>query len=962
MEGDVVTRISFCPVILLFYFFGASSANHVCAQESKQELLWLVMQLNATIERDLAREHHPIVSIVIPKPPRILIGPTNQFSEEDIQRLQQITELEELTLADLSLVRPVALQHLAGLRKLKRLNLSATNISGEGIGNLGAIASLEELNLARCENIGDAEMKILAKIRSLKSLTLDSSSRTPHEDPSWNHAISVFHSAPPAAKARYLADQVKRFRKGVSSEGFSHLAELDLTYLSLQRTRVTDSAMEPISNMKNLRELNLNYTAVSDQALREISKLSSLSRLSLNYTLVSDEGMQALSQLPNLESLDLVGVAVSDKGIRQLGKMPNLKKLNVCNTHITDEGLSALAGLPKLVDLDIKNTRVSFQGLVSFADKKSKRKLAHSIVSRGWGRFDGDNEIIHLNLPNQSISDEDVKRISQFTQLQTLDLANNPITNRGLSELRDLTALTYLNVAGTQINDEGLSQLDTLTNLQNLNTKKTKVTFTGLRGLVVDLFQRPALDVVKLTRQFDTLCQDKQNLERWIDLRQMQINDDDLATVCEIPNLVSLKFKGDDLTDAGVRHLVAQQQLHTLWISGKRLTGKSLRRISKLPRLEMLWLTDSEIHDEDLSQLPTITHLKVLNLAGCPITNSAIPTLEKCRQLKTLIVDSHRLSDQSLARLKRELPDLEVIESQACALRAIRGRSRETNSIRAYSSRYSEQGSVRSIVVDHPLVSRFGDEHFERASHAVFASTLPQAPERLRELDTLESISFSIVDFPDGLMKQVRQIPNLKKFTLIRSVFNGAELKHLANWQELEELNLHRSEFCESELRELRGLTGIKRFSIGGYNTKVTDLEFLNSMPNLETLSISRTQVDDNDMKHVNKLTRLKNLTAREVVLLQFDLPGLKNLETIDLTYTLVNDDVFRTLQNHPKLKRVSIGSNYTTQHAIDVFKRNRPEVKADWTSVWKNVNMSLLNHSANTESELTLDWAAFLR
>lgn len=96
-------------------------------------------------------------------------------------------------------------------------------------------------------------------------------------------------------------------------------------------------------------------------------------------------------------------------------------------------------------------------------------------------------QLVSLNLGNMPVSDEDMKTVSSFTNLEKLILNNTAISNKGLEEIRKLKKLQSLSVAGTRV-DENIAPL--FTQLDSM-----KVVFTWNSGI-------SAADAAGLQKQF----------------------------------------------------------------------------------------------------------------------------------------------------------------------------------------------------------------------------------------------------------------------------------------------------------------------------------------------------------------------------------------------------------------------------------------------------------------------------
>lgn len=81
-----------------------------------------------------------------------------------------------------------------------------------------------------------------------------------------------------------------------------------------------------------LIELKLGNTLVTDSALQTISQLKNLMRLQLDHTKVTDKGMVALKSLENLRYLNLVATQVTAQGILELKNLRNLQSIYLYQT------------------------------------------------------------------------------------------------------------------------------------------------------------------------------------------------------------------------------------------------------------------------------------------------------------------------------------------------------------------------------------------------------------------------------------------------------------------------------------------------------------------------------------------------------------------------------------------------------------------------------------------------------
>jgi len=113
---------------------------------------------------------------------------------------------------------------------------------------------------------------------------------------------------------------------------------------SLARTNFDDAALARLAPIAlNLRWLDLGGTRVTDAGLGSVATMPHLARLHLERTAVSDAGLAQLATLTELDYLNLYGTAVTDTGLAALQHLPKLKQLYLWQTHVTPEAARAFA-------------------------------------------------------------------------------------------------------------------------------------------------------------------------------------------------------------------------------------------------------------------------------------------------------------------------------------------------------------------------------------------------------------------------------------------------------------------------------------------------------------------------------------------------------------------------------------------------------------------------------------------
>ncbi len=141
------------------------------------------------------------------------------------------------------------------------------------------------------------------------------------------------------------------------------LPERPVISVDLHHTHITDSDLEVLESLKQVRTLNLYGTSITDAGLAHLTGLTKLETVHLSSTAVTGSGLQYLGRLPGLRDLNLHQTHVVDEDLRYLGGLSNLQKLTLSDTQVSDRGLQHLKGLRKLRFLLVSRTNVTDAGV-----------------------------------------------------------------------------------------------------------------------------------------------------------------------------------------------------------------------------------------------------------------------------------------------------------------------------------------------------------------------------------------------------------------------------------------------------------------------------------------------------------------------------------------------------------------------------------------------------------------------
>lgn len=214
---------------------------------------------------------------------------------QDLTKLKYFTNLEELNLS-LNPLLPSSFNHISQLKKLKYLDLSATDL--QNTETLAKLKSLEFLYIGFNSDI--EEVKNLEPLSSLKHLGLEFSGIKRIKDISASNTIQT---------------------------------------LNLKGSKVED--MNGLSKFHNLIELNLSGNPI--EKIKGLNQLKQLKKLNLSS--INVDKIEGLQDLANLNILDLSNNEL--KEIIGLNSLIELRELN-----LSENNIHKIANINNLINLE----------------------------------------------------------------------------------------------------------------------------------------------------------------------------------------------------------------------------------------------------------------------------------------------------------------------------------------------------------------------------------------------------------------------------------------------------------------------------------------------------------------------------------------------------------------------------------------------------------------------------------
>ncbi len=283
-------------------------------------------------------------------------------------------------------------------------------------------------------------------------------------------------------------------RSWVSDVDLQRLAGMgSLASLALAQTHVSDSALEIVATLPQLRELDLFFCEhITDAGASHLRGAAGLERLNIRGTKISDSGVKFLTELQRLESLDIGITEIGDPSIELLESLPNLQTLAIGGNRIGEVGVASLRSLKRLRELDLSGAQVTDSGI--WAVTITDLNLDDVGVLAGL-------EALNLAAPSQEyvaavssgvprlrgairVTDFGAVQLARLTKLRSLNVSRSALTAEGIRGLQGLNLIEELVLSHiSSIDDEAGRALAGLASLKVLDVSFTRFGDAGLLAL-----------------------------------------------------------------------------------------------------------------------------------------------------------------------------------------------------------------------------------------------------------------------------------------------------------------------------------------------------------------------------------------------------------------------------------------------------------------------------------------------
>jgi Leucine-rich repeat (LRR) protein len=386
---------------------------------------------------------------------------------ELVARLGQLTALEELELADMTLDEQ-AFAGLAQAPALVSLQLNRCQVSEAAWSELARIPQLSILILRQTE-IGTQGVAALAAIPSLKTLVLDNNGpdATALNAFAGHTGLTELHLAGPSVTAEFLQllDRLPSITT-LSLSNLNHASPTGRATAAVRPLPYSSGGTAELNAVRRARSLKSLQVAVPlDQALQRglLGEASNTLQIQIGNsgTFSPDpknpDGPVVIADLSNTGAL--VGLPLLFEPRQEL------RQVNVSACRLEAGDLALIAALPKLDTLILDHATMppdALRELVS-APRLSSLSL-QSVAMPNWPQAIEDAfpqlpALRELNLADNGLVDTDLANLSALPTLRALTLKGNPLTDAALAHLSGMTSLEQLDLRETQVTAAGVQSL-----------------------------------------------------------------------------------------------------------------------------------------------------------------------------------------------------------------------------------------------------------------------------------------------------------------------------------------------------------------------------------------------------------------------------------------------------------------------------------------------------------------------
>lgn len=307
-----------------------------------------------------------------------------------------------------------------------------------------------------------------------------------------------------------------------------------------------------------------------------------------------------------------------------------------------------------IVSADLTSTWVTDDDLGKLAEFSELRKIDLSdtkIGDLGIAQLRRLKKVTHFNCNHCAyITDGAVAYFKHWTDLEYLNVRGSEVTSRVLEHLRAMKRLKYLDIGFSRVNDDGFDALAGLESLEELHIGGDKMS-----GLAL-----PLLRLLPALKHLDVNGSQRTDSGRW----GLMLTDVNVESIAALTQLQTLNMGGASVSDVGMKSLQPLVNLESLDLSRMEITAAGLEAVTKMIKLRRLNLWQStRIDDKAAAYLLQLENLEEADLGDTAIGDETLDRLQLHKRLKVLAVSGTKVTPEGMARFRKARPDCRLLWS-----------------------------------------------------------------------------------------------------------------------------------------------------------------------------------------------------------------------------------------------------------------------------------------------------------
>jgi hypothetical protein len=307
-----------------------------------------------------------------------------------------------------------------------------------------------------------------------------------------------------------------------------------------------------------------------------------------------------------------------------------------------------------------------------------------------------------------------------------------------------------------------------------------------------------------------------------------------------------------------------------------------------------------------------LPRLETLVVGGEEFTDAELARLARLKSLRAVVLDSTDVTDEAIAALRNDLPDLIVHRSQRRDIAALE----RARTFLASEKKWRDQGLPK-------LRELIGDEHFQLVTRVVSYMGVANGDQELAALRRLTSLDAVALNARSAW---VAPLP--------KNAVTDAGLEQLVRLPNLKSLGLADTLVTDDGLRYLQALANLEHLSLES-NPQITSaaMPHVGKLMSLRTLFLQGTSVDDVGLQHVHHLLQLENLRLEGTKITNDAvdaLASLSRLEFLGIGNTAIDDAGARKLERFTSLRQLSCKGSKISPEGKTRLLRALPKLSID--------------------------------